>query len=268
MKIPLFFFVTFLWSWGCWLIPAVSGASIASGAGLAFFGTGLLGPAVGAITIVYRGGDRASIADYWVRVVDVRRIGARGWLTLVAIFPAIMLVTLFIAQMIHGGHVLQDARARFDQTFFGPASVVVLLAGVMLRGPLPEELGWRGAVLDRLQARFGFAGSALLLGGFWAAWHVPLFFLNGMLHQAQGVGSAWFWQFMLQVVCLSVLFSWIYNRTQRSTLAAILAHFVANVSMMLGNVTTGTNTIATALLLAVAVAVLASRPQCCLAPLP
>ena len=41
------------------------------------------------------------------------------------------------------------------------------------------------------------------------------------LHQAQGSGSIWFSQFMRQIVCLSVLFSWIHNRTQRSTPAVI-----------------------------------------------
>ncbi len=58
---------------------------------------------------------------------------------------------------------------------------------------------------------------------------------------------------MGQVVCMSVVMTWIFNNTCRSTLGAILFHFVANLAFTIGNVSAGTNLYATMLWIAAAV---------------
>jgi len=40
-------------------------------------------------------------------------------------------------------------------------------------GALFEEVGWRGFALPRLQAQLGPLRWTLVLGGVWAAWHLP-----------------------------------------------------------------------------------------------
>jgi hypothetical protein len=42
------------------------------------------------------------------------------------------------------------------------------------------------------------------------------------------MGSSSFWLFPVQVVALSVVMAWIYNHNQRSTLSAVLLHFMIN----------------------------------------
>ncbi|HKV73484.1 MAG TPA: type II CAAX endopeptidase family protein [Gemmatimonadales bacterium] len=93
----------------------------------------------------------------------------------------------------------------------------------LLGGPLNEEPGWRGYALPRCQERFGPLGGSLFLGGVWALWHVPLFLLAGYL-------TVPVWAFMLLVVCLSVLMTWVYNISNGSLIPAVLMHAVFNSS--------------------------------------
>ena len=56
-----------------------------------------------------------------------------------------------------------------------------LLAGatVCLPGALGEELGWRGLLRTELEP-LGFWRSSLIIGLFWAGWHMPAVFLGGL----------------------------------------------------------------------------------------
>ncbi len=99
--------------------------------------------------------------------------------------------------------------------------------------------------------------SSLVLGVVWALWHLPLFVMPGMLHAEHGIGSAWFWLFMLTVVPSAVIYTWIFNNTRRSTLAAILFHFMSNLAYGVGNVTDRTNLYATLLWIGAGIAVVA-----------
>jgi membrane protease YdiL (CAAX protease family) len=93
----------------------------------------------------------------------------------------------------------------------------------LLGGPLNEEPGWRGFALPRLQARFAPLTATLLLGAVWAAWHIPLFFVQGWL-------SVPVWAFGLLIVCLSVLMTWAFNHSSGSVIPAVLMHAVYNSS--------------------------------------
>lgn len=42
-------------------------------------------------------------------------------------------------------------------------------------GPFPEEIGWRGFALPRMQSKFGPLNATLLLAILWAFWHLPHF---------------------------------------------------------------------------------------------
>ena len=59
------------------------------------------------------------------------------------------------------------------------------------------------------------------------------------------------------VIVSSVWFTWIFNNTRRSTLAAILFHFMSNVTAELTNATAGTNFYSTLLWIIAALAAVA-----------
>jgi len=85
--------------------------------------------------------------------------------------------------------------------------------------------------LDGLQARYNALSSSLILGVVWALWHVPLFFMKGTFqHDQLRFATPGFWSYIFGPIIISVLFTWIYNNTNRSTLSAILFHFMINLT--------------------------------------
>ena len=105
-----------------------------------------------------------------------------------------------------------------------------IIASILFSSLIPfiEELGWRGYVLDRLQEKNNALVSSLILGVVWSLWHLPMFFIEGSYQAGLGIGTLEFWMFFLSIVPLTFVFTWIYNNTNRSTLAVILFHSMVN----------------------------------------
>jgi membrane protease YdiL (CAAX protease family) len=74
----------------------------------------------------------------------------------------------------------------------------------------------------------GAVAASLLLGGVWAVWHVPLFFVPNTFQAELGLGSVRSLVFLSSMVPASVLMGWVYENTSRSTLSAALFHFSGN----------------------------------------
>ncbi len=250
-----FFLFVFAWTWSFWIIEAALGLSVSTVQGYALLLLGGFGPMVGGIGFAWFTRSGGSWKAYWMRILDPRLICAGWWAATLLLAPALM--ALAIAGAVASGDVTASTALRSNAVRFlaDPSSLVGFVLSVLVLGPLPEELGWRGYALERLQTRHSPLAAALILGFVWALWHIPLFFLRDMLHWSHGVGSAWFWLFMVQVPCLSVVMSWLFNNTRHSTLAAILFHFSVNFAFALGNVTERTNIWATVLWIAAAVAI-------------
>ena len=71
-----------------------------------------------------------------------------------------------------------------------------------------------------------------MLGVIWAAWHLPLFYTVGNLQ------SQWpFGWFALSVVASSVLFAWLFNRSQGSVVPVVVLHTTVNAWLMIVPVT-------------------------------
>jgi len=101
--------------------------------------------------------------------------------------------------------------------------VLLPLTIVADTGPLGEEFGWRGFALPRLLERRGALASALLLGAIWWAWHLPLFFIPSMSQHELSIPL-----FLVNVLALSVIMTWLYRRTRGDLLLMICIHVAAN----------------------------------------
>ena len=113
-------------------------------------------------------------------------------------------------------------------TLTAPLALLGFIGVMIVGGPLAEELGWRGYALDRLQAGASPIAASIHLGAVWALWHTPLFFMPETSQGAMGFGTEAFWLWVAQVLALAVIYTWVYNNTGRSILAAIVLHFMGN----------------------------------------
>ncbi len=83
-----------------------------------------------------------------------------------------------------------------------------------------EEIGWRGYILPRLQAKYSALTSTLILGVIWGFWHLPKF-----LSHFDAVVFAWF---MLHIMAFAVILTWLYNNTKGSLLMVAICHAISN----------------------------------------
>lgn len=204
-----------LLDWNVWKFPAI-----------VFGAFGLFGPAFAEIILISRAHDKEQWRDYWQRVFDIRRIGRRWHVVIWLTFPVLNAVAILLSVLSGSPSPgFETAKSLLSE----PWRIFPFAIFILIFGPLPEELGWRGYALDGLQARYNALISSLILGVIWALWHVPLFFLKGTFqHDQLRFGTLNFWTYILGPVIISILFTWIYKNTNRSTLSAILFHFMIN----------------------------------------
>ncbi len=99
----------------------------------------------------------------------------------------------------------------------------------LVRGPLGEELGWRGYVLNELQNKYSPLKSALIVGVLWGFWHTPLWFASGYT----GVNLIkYIVLFMVGIVSFSIVVTVFYN-LNRNLIVPIVIHQLFNFSLVL-----------------------------------
>jgi membrane protease YdiL (CAAX protease family) len=130
----------------------------------------------------------------------------------------------WIASRITGASPLKDANS--------PAEFLLLLFYVLVTGPLCEELGWRGFALPRLLKRFNPFTASLILGVLWGVWHLPSFFIGGMVQAGMSILL-----FLLNAVLLSIFVTWVFQHTGGSVLITVLIHFTVNICASMIGVT-------------------------------
>ncbi len=187
-----------------------------------------LGPTVGALIVTVLVDGRGGLARLAARM-RLWRVGGRWYLVALVGIPLAYLV---------GALLLPGALASFTPA--SPAYVVVeylivLTLGGVIGGPLFEEPGWRGFALPRLQTQLGPLRATLLLGVLWAGWHFPQFLMPAWADQNGGLSAASVGIFVLTVMSICVIMSWIFNHTRGSVFLAILAHSSVNTSQVVFN---------------------------------
>ncbi len=253
----VFFAVVFCWSWLFWTLAAALGISVQTTLGEMLLILGLLGPTLGGIGFAYLTQERKYWREFWLRIFDPRRIKAQWYLVIILFVPGLLATAVLLDVATAGNVVLVQIGKKVGSFLSAPMTIAPFLFLTFIQGPLPEELGWRGYALDQLQARWSALVSSLILGAIWALWHLPLFFIKDLYYFDHGFWSLEFWMFMVGVIPTAVIYTWIFNNTNRSTLGAILFHFMSNFTFELGNLTNGTTLYSTLLWIVTAMAVVA-----------
>lgn len=193
---------------------------------LAMVFLGVFGPGIAGIVMTYREQGRQGGRDFWRRVFDFRRISLKWYALIVLLYPALHLISIAINHWLGGG---PPQFAFIKEVLAMPAGILVVVILYLLQSAL-EELGWRGYMLDRLQAIWKPITASLVLGVLHALWHLPLFWVVGT-NQSRYLSGTEFGLFVAFVTSGSFYNTWCYNENQRSTLAVILFHTVANLAL-------------------------------------
>jgi len=99
---------------------------------------------------------------------------------------------------------------------------------LFLTGPLGEELGWRGFFLPRLLQKNSALRASVILGVIWGLWHLPLYYKSW---------EATPWKapnFLLGVICFSVLLTALYVGTRGNLLLCVVMHWMFNAAQQVG----------------------------------
>ena len=220
-----FFLITFGISWLFWGCIILMGLEISQMPAPLLFAAGGVAPALAALMMVYTSQGKNERADFWRRTYEIKRIGWPYLLT--SLLTALLLTALAAAVDYLLGGSGMGIEARF---LAGPFSFLSVAVFLFFFGPLPEELGWRGYALGALQQRLTPLKSSLLLGMAWALWHLPLFFVRGSFQQSLLTQPTPVILFPLNILSQTLLMTWVFNRTARSTLSAVLFHYAVNLT--------------------------------------
>ena len=116
------------------------------------------------------------------------------------------------------------------------ATGLVFLVLALTNGGLSEEIGWRGFALNKFQNKpYNFLVSSLFVALLWAFWHTGTLFWQTVFTStfSEGISFAavYLFQYLLLVIPLSVLYSFLYNATNGSILLSIILHASYNISI-------------------------------------
>jgi CAAX protease family protein len=103
------------------------------------------------------------------------------------------------------------------------ASLPLFLVILTITDGLGEEPAWRGFALPRLLSQYNALLASLILGVLWAAWHLPLVWMEGAPLYQQPI-----WLLLVDITAKSVLFTWVFLHTRGSVLLAALLHASTN----------------------------------------
>lgn len=213
-----FFIIAFAISWLIWLPRVLSDNNLAEipKSLLSLNSFAVLGPAIAAFWLTYKTGGTERVKTFWKRGWNFNF--DKKWLAVVFLIPVITSGLTILVINILGGKIPWDL-APLPLILAAPIFIVIFLTQA-----LPEEYGWRGFALDRLQSRWNALTASLVLGFLWGLWHLPLHFMIGTTQEVIPVV-----EFILKQMVGAIFFTWIYNNTKRNVFLAILMHAVWNV---------------------------------------
>jgi len=148
---------------------------------------------------------RQGLTDLFSRMRSVR--AAARWYAVLLLPPALVLATLLL--------LTWSLSPAFRPSHFYIGVLFGVPAGFF------EEIGWTGYAFPKMQSRFGFLRSAIILGLLWGAWHLPVI---NYLGAAAPHGLHWFPFFLAFTFAMSAMrvLAWLYVNTNSVLLVQLL----------------------------------------------
>ena len=212
------------WAYVCWIPIIASGTSVWSGTNLVLFLAGGASPMLAGVWLAWRTEGRDGVADLGRRLVDVGRVGARWWPFLIGFWLVFDLVMAGAAVLLGVSERPLDVAT----AVLGDPGALAFLLVLSFVFPAVEEVGLRGYWLDQLRERHSTTVAGLVNGVTWAVWHAPFVLLPGYYDSTSFDPELSWW--LPMIVCDTLLLVWVYDRTRRSILAALVLHGMMNLT--------------------------------------
>jgi len=168
-----FFLLALGWSWFFWGIAIWRQIPFGSIKGSILIGLGGVGPSVSALGLLFLRDTTRTRLDFYHRLWNWDAVPWKLWVFVLGFPLGLQLLSILLSLPLRGSR---------DQFLLEPSltrlpGVLYFGVFVLLFGPLPEELGWRGYALPGLLSRMNEVSASVLLASFWALWHFPLFLI-------------------------------------------------------------------------------------------
>lgn len=218
---PVRFYVTsFAATWAFWIAAILIKHEIS----MMFMMLGLMAPAVIAIITVATSKNAALKQDFKRKLIGFYRIKPLNILIAVLGFSVIVALSILLS-LLFGQSIDQFSFTEgFSFSIGGVSALIpILLASVI------EEIGWRGYGEDAIASKCSWFKESIIFGIVWALWHLPLFWIEGSYHFGlKELGIGYVLNFLISVIPLGFLTTWVYVKNNRSMLACIIFHLFVN----------------------------------------
>ena len=214
-----FLVLSLLVTWVFWFAAAATGQGWLEFPNVLLTACGFLTPLALAFFLVQRGYWDGNVTSFVRNCFNPAAIAARWYILLAVLLLVSTAGPLVVASIVFGEPISELAA-------FSPPSAFLLVG---LAAGAIEEPGWRGYAQKALQARHSPLVSSLIIGVFWALWHVPLFLIAGTYQSTIGLFSSGFLFFMASVFVGSIFYGWIYNAVGQLAVVAVVYHGFGNV---------------------------------------
>ena len=250
----LYFVMTFLTTFVLWFAGAyVSFQEDKEGLYILFMLPGLMAPFLISIAMIFTSKNSDLKKDFINRLINLKLIQPKMLPVFILLMPLTVLVSICLSLPL-GGSVSQFQFA--DGFSFSSGFVPVLL--LLLLAATFEELGWRGYAFDSLESRYNtYFTATIVFSVLWSLWHFPLIFVKDSYQYEILNQNIWFAvNFFISIIPMGVIISWVCIKNQKSVIAAILFHFIINISQELLAISQTTKCIETGVLTVVAIGII------------
>jgi membrane protease YdiL (CAAX protease family) len=171
-------------------------------------------PFLAAAILVYRKQKMEGVRGLLKSTFDYKKIKYKKWyLPIVLLMPFMALISYWYVRL---------TSVMILEPQLSSLSIIAFFLMFFI-GAIGEELGWGGYLIEPLQNRYGALSASIVLGFFWAIWHIIPF---SQAHQT----PIWI---VFQCICtvfLRIIMVWMFNNTGKSVFGMILFHTMINIS--------------------------------------
>jgi uncharacterized protein len=215
-----YFVIAFAFTWLFWTLAAL-GARDVIPALPGMTALGAFGPLMAAVIVTAQDSGGAGLRSLLGRIVQWRV--APIWYAVALLGPLVITLVAVVLQVVALGSQPPSLGTLIGELPSTLLTILVNAVYMLIFVALGEEVGWRGYALPALQARYSALLASLILGVVWALWHLPIFFNPDTTYN--GVP---FYLFLLFIVPVAVLMTWLFNSTGGSVLMAMFFHAIIN----------------------------------------